>query len=347
MPGPTIPGVLRPTSPSVAKLSLPALALAWAAVALATPAAAEQAAWEQWQHLTGVVDVGVRADGSLVAMANGRLFQVSRTGATLPFSTGADGFSASADAESYFVVAQAMSVDGAACAWTADDLFVLDLNSPPGVARIDPAGRTSHFATLATVDTLGGIAMDTTGKFGHRLLVTGSHQNQTTVFALDCRGTSATLTESAPPLEGGLAVAPPTFGQFAGNLIAPDENSGQLWAIAPDGTAALVITPSLPTGGDTGVESVGFVPPGFSAGGSAYLADRGTANNPFPGTDSILRLSSAALVAAGVQDGDLLVSTEGGGTTVAVRCADTCSVGQVALGTPGGHIEGHIVAIPD
>jgi hypothetical protein len=317
------------------------------ALGLAAPASADQAAWEQWQHLPGIVDVGARGDGSLVVMAAGRLYQVTRSGAASPFASGADGFNASADAESYFVVAPALAVDDAACAWSAEDLFVLDLNAAPSVDRVDPAGHASHFATLPNVDTLGGIVLDTTGSFGHRLLVTGGHQDHTTVFAIDCRGVSTVLTDAAPTVEGGLAVAPPTFGQFSGDLIAPDENSGQVWAIDPAGVATLVSVPNLPVGGDTGVESAGFVPPGFSAGGAAYLADRGTANNPFPGTDSLLRLSSAALASAGVEDGDLLVSTEGGGTTVAIRCAATCTVTQVALGTPGGHIEGKIALVPD
>ncbi len=323
-------------------------ALALACTGLATSATADQAAWEQWQHLTGVVDVGARADGSLVVMANGHLLQVSGGGAAVAYSNGPDGFNASADAESYFVVVPALAGDGAGCAWTADDVFVLDLNAEPSVDRIDAAtGRKSHFAGLSGVDTLGGIAIDTTGKFGHRLLVTGTRQGQTVLFAIDCNGGSTTLTNTAPPIEGGVAVAPPTFGQFAGALIAPDENTGQLWAIDASGATTPVIIPSLPTGGDTGIESIGFVPPGFSQGGSAYLADRGTANNPFPGTDSLLRLSSSALVAAGVEAGDLLVATEGGGTTVVVRCAAMCSTSQVALGTPGGHIEGHVVVVAD
>src|SRR5439155_10306622 len=100
---------------------------------------------------------------------------------------------------------------------------------------------------------------------------------------------------------------PSTFGQFAGDLIAPDENTGQMWAIDPTGEVTLMVVPNLPAGGDTGVESVGFVPPGFinNAAGFAYLADRGTPNNPFPGNDSLLRLTAAALASAGVQDGDL------------------------------------------
>jgi hypothetical protein len=313
----------------------------------AAPVLADQAAWEQWLHLTGVADVGARSDGSLVAMAAGHFFVVSQSGVVTSFATGPDGYTGvSPDAESYFVVAPALTVESAGCSFNVDDVFVLDLTSPPGIARVDPAGHSSRFVTLRGVDTLGGIALDTTGNFGHRLLVTGTHDtNKTTVFAIDCQGSSTTLTDSAPLVEGGIAVAPLTFGAFAGDLIAPDENSGQLWAIDPSGKATVVIVPSLPTGGDTGVESIGFVPPGFSTGGVAYLADRGTPDNPFPGTDSVLRVSSAALLSAGVQDGDLLVSTEGGGTTVAVRCEATCSVSQVAQGTPGGHIEGHVLAV--
>ncbi|MGI9145289.1 MAG: hypothetical protein ACR2IK_01855 [Chloroflexota bacterium] len=323
----------------------------WASLALAfgadTSVAADQATWEQWQHVPGVVDVGARGDGSLVAMANGHLYQVSRMGAELPFANGPDGFNASVDAESYFVVAPSLGVEGAECGWSAEDVFVLDLNAVPAIDRVDPAGHMTHFASLPAVDTLGGLAIDTTGNFGHRLLVTGSHQGQTTLYAIDCAGLATTLTETAPPVEGGVTIAPSTFGQFAGDLIAADENSGRVWAIDARGAATLVVLSSLPAGGDTGVESVGFVPSGFTAGGSAYLADRGTANNPFPGTDSLLRLSSTALVSAGVADGDLLVSTEGGGATVAIRCAAVCSASQVAQGTPGGHIEGHLVVVAD
>jgi hypothetical protein len=86
------------------------------------------------------------------------------------------------------------------------------------------------------------------------------------------------------------------------------------------------------------------VPNGFfKNGGFAYLADRGTTNNPHPGTDSILRLSSAQLAVAGVRDGDLVVATEGGGTTVDVTCAASCSLRPIGTGAPVAHIEGHVV----
>lgn len=143
-------------------------------------------------------------------------------------------------------------------------------------------------------------------------------------------------------VEGGLAVAPASFGIYAGALIGTDELTGQVWAIGPDGAASPVAIPDLPVGGDTGVESVGFVPPGFS-GGFAYLADRGTPDNSFPGTDNVLRISSEVLSAAGVQAGDLLVATEGAGLTVAIRCEAACTSTLVAQGPPTSHIEGHII----
>lgn len=312
-----------------------------------TARAADMAAWEQWQHLPGVVDiVGPRSDGKLVASAQGSLFLVSSDGGMSPFSAG-NKYSASKDDEPYMALAPALHVQSANCDFVAGDLFILDLPAPQGVIRVDSSGRPSRFAAIPSVDMLNGIAFDTTGRFGYRLLATGTGQKGTTVAAIDCNGSVATITDSAPPLEGGLAVAPASFAQYGGELIAPDENSGKLWAIAPDGVASEIVTPNLPTGGDTGVESLGFVPPGFSAGGgAAYLSDRGTENNPFPGTDSILRLTSASLAGAGVADGDLLVATEGNGTTVAVRCDSTaCKANQVANGTKGGHIEGHLTLV--
>jgi hypothetical protein len=305
--------------------------------------------WEQWLRLAGVVDVaGPRGDGNLVAMAAGRLYLVTPDGATLPFAIGPDGYVGAPDSEQYLVVvpaAPALPDQSAGCSFAPDDVFILDLTSPSGIARVDATGHAGRFATISNVDGLWGIALDTVGRFDYRLLVAGTSQNRTSVFAVDCRGGVTTITDAAPAMEGGFAVAPAGFGQFGGDLIAADELGGQVWAIGPDGAAMVVFTPDLPTGGDTGVESLGYVPPGFGAGGVAYLADRGTPDNPFPGTDSILRLSSQALVAAGVQDGDLLVATEGGGLTVAIHCESTCAAALVAAGPTGGHIEGHITLV--
>jgi len=79
----------------------------------------------------------------------------------------------------------------------------------------------------------------------------------------------------------------------------------------------------------------------ITRGGAVYYADRLTAGNPHPGSDSLLRLTSAQLVAAGVQEGDLLVATEGGAALIAVRCGAACTVIPVVAGTKA-HGEGHI-----
>jgi hypothetical protein len=94
------------------------------------------------------------------------------------------------------------------------------------------------------------------------------------------------------------------------------------------------------------VEAVGFVPAGFTADWAAYVADRRSPGNPHPGNDSVLRLSGAQLVAADVRPGDLLVTTEGGAQSVAVRCAAACTVRHIADGPPTAHVEGHIVVAP-
>jgi hypothetical protein len=77
--------------------------------------------------------------------------------------------------------------------------------------------------------------------------------------------------------------------------------------------------------------------------GDVYYADRKTPNNAHPGTDAVLRLSSADLSAAGVREGDLLVATEGGATLIAVHCDATCSVITVIATPTTSHGEGHVI----
>jgi hypothetical protein len=146
-----------------------------------------------------------------------------------------------------------------------------------------------------------------------------------------------------PVVEGGVVVAPRGFGRFGGRLIAPDELSGRLIAVDAGGRAVELARSGLASGGDIGVESLGFVPSGFDRGMTALLADRAVPGNPHPGTDSILGVSGAALRSAGVRAGDLLAATEGGAETIAVRCGRrACTVRLVAHGPAVAHAEGHI-----
>lgn len=305
-------------------------------------------AWSTRLHVTGVVDVSApRTDGRLVISGGSRLWLLDRrTGSLTPFAVGPGGYPGGAGDEPYLALAQGERVPGAGCAFAADEVYVIQ-QSTRLVVRIDAAGAAHRFATIDGVDSLGGIAFDTRGRFGGRLLVIAPSHGATAVVAIDCRGAVEHITDRAPVMEGGIAVAPTGFGAFGGDLIAADELSGQIIAVRPDGTTVLVARSGLPAGGDIGVESVGFVPPGFDAGGTAYFADRATPGNLHPGTDTLLQLDAAGLAAAGIRDGDLLAATEGGARTVAVRCAASCAVSEIAAGPGRAHGEGHLMIVAD
>jgi hypothetical protein len=220
-------------------------------------------------------------------------------------------------------------------------VYALRLVSGRGVVAVGASGRVKRLASINSPGLIDGITFDTTGRFGRRLLVTINHGSTSTVDAIDCHGTVGTITTTAPRVEGGIVVAPASFGRFGGALIAPDETGGRVFAVTPSGKSFLVANSGLPRGGDIGVESAAFVPPG--SGWSALLADRLTPGNRHPGDDVVLRLGSTALVGAGVRSGDLLVATEGGALVDAIRCgATTCQVRHVANGPAVAHAEGHI-----
>ena len=314
--------------------------------AVPTPTQTPPARWAEFRHLPGVVDVaGPRDDGSFVISAAGRLYLLQDGGTTLtPFARGPGGYQTNTGGEPYITLAKDVASGSSHCSFVGNEVFALEPSSDrPQVVEISPAGQARPFANLPPGVGLNGIAFDTTGRFGHRLLVTGGRGGKTTVFAIDCAGTPSTLTSDGPPVEGGIAVAPSAFGAFAGDLIAPNETSGRVYAIEPDGRTVTLAVSGLPSGGDIGVESAGFVPSGFGPAQAAYLADRYSGQaNKHPGDDSLLRLSGAALTKAGIQPGDLVVAAEGGALTIDVRCATTCTVRYIADGPPIAHAEGHV-----
>jgi hypothetical protein len=223
-------------------------------------------------------------------------------------------------------------------------VYALRLRSGRGVVAIGAGGAVRRLAALNAPGVPDGITFDQTGHFAHRVLVTVNAGAKTTVEAIDCHGTVTAITGAAPRMEGGIAVAPHSFGRFAGDLIAPDEHSGKIFAITSHGKALLVANSGLPHGGDIGVESEGFVPGGRV---EALVADRGTPGNPHPGDDVVLRIPGAALKAAGASTGDLLVAAEGGALTDLISCTNRgCTVRLVADGPAAAHVEGHIVFAP-
>jgi len=317
----------------------------WGATPVRTTRANVSLQWVPFVHLPGVVDLGgPRRDGSLTVAAGGQLFLLQPTGTLLTFARGPGGYATSPGAEAYLALTRQRRVPGAHCTFRRDDVYALEV-SPPGVVVVDASGQARHFAALPAGTFPNGVTFDEVGRFSHRLLVTAGIDGATAVYAIDCRGRVRTIAEHAPRVEGGVAVAPRSFGRYAGQLIAPDEIGGDIVAIDARGRARMVIASGLATGGDIGVESAGFVPPRFGARGAAFLADRGTPGNPHPGTDSILALSGGALVGAGVRPGDLLVATEGGADTIAIRCRRACTVRRIADGPAVAHGEGHIVFV--
>jgi hypothetical protein len=107
----------------------------------------------------------------------------------------------------------------------------------------------------------------------------------------------------------------------------------------------VVVESGLRAGGDIGVEGVGFVPAGLGAGGAAYFSDLGSPGSPTEGTDSVLVLRGDDLAGAGLVPGELVAATEAGATTIAVRCAQRCTVRQVAVGPAATHGEGHVTFV--
>jgi hypothetical protein len=308
-------------------------------------------AWEQWQHVPAVFDVaGPLPDGTLLLATGKGLYEVRPTSGEL-FAARVDLPAPVGGAEAYIAFSFGLGSSAMGCSFPTPALYVLRTASPPAVLRVDlVTGLTSTFAPIPGVDTLTGIAFDNFGGFGNRLLVIGPHSGQTVVDGIDCNGRLTVITGSAPVMEGGIEVAPPTFGAYGGDLIVADEYSGNIIAVTPEGTTQVVASSGLPTGGDIGVESAGFVPVGFFKGGAAYLADRATAGNAHAGTDTLLRLTASALQAEGVSEGDLLLAAEGGGATIAVHCAADGSCGSVRrLGqsTTAAHIEGHLLLVAD
>jgi hypothetical protein len=307
-------------------------------------AAAPPGHWARYRHVPGVVDLaGPRGDGSFTVAAAGRLFILNASGALTPFAQGPGGYATVTGGEPYITLAGRGRVAGTRCSFPHGMIFALQPGSRPGIAGISAAGLARRFAALPGTEAPTGITFDSVGDFGHKLLVTARNHAQTAVLAIDCTGRVQAITTHAPAMEGGITVAPPSFGRYGGDLIAPGETSGRIFAISPDGTVTTLAASGLPRGGDIGVESTGFVPPGFRSSGSAFLADRYSKGNKHPGTDSILRLPGAALVKSGVRAGDLLVATEASAHTIVIRCASSCTVRHIADGPAITHAEGHIV----
>jgi len=329
------------------KYSLGRRMVAGVAVAVAfvpTAATAADATWEAWLPIPGVVDLdGPRSDGAFVVAGSAALYLVDAAGNAQPFARGPGGYHEDAGKQAYIALSPGGHVAASNCDFAPDDTYVLRLHTPLGVNRVNAEGTESgSFVNIDNVSTLTGIAFDGTGAFDHRLLVMGRSGGNTDVFAIDCNGVGQFIARGLPALEGQMSVAPPGFGAFGGNLIIPDE-TGRILALAPNGSLRVILSRPLPAGVNVTLGGVGFVPDGFAdRGGFVYHADHRTPGSAFPGSDTLLRLSSDVLAAAGVQDGDLLAASEDGGALISVHCETSCRTVRVLAGDGKAHVEGHI-----
>ena len=321
------------------------IALLASSIALTASATPGSGKWRVVAEVPGIVDVvGPRADGRLVLSTHSGLFVMLPAGPPVPYARGPQGYAGS-PGEPYLTLGSGHRVPGAGCAFRRDVIFALDPDATPGIVRVDRSGRSSRFADLPVGAFPAGIATDTVGSFGYRVLVTSFTSGKTTLYAFDCRGRARVVATGAPHVEGGIAVAPRTFGRFGGKLIATDEVTGRIYAFGPGGRVRLVAESGLPAGGDIGTEALGFVPTKLGRHSAAYLADLGSPGSPTSGSDSLLILAGTDLSRANLHAGDLIVATEAGAKTLAVRCAGRCTVHRVADGPAITHAEGHITFV--
>ena len=162
------------------------------------PRSPGMARWLAFAHARRPLDLVASEDGRhIVAAADGRLWLLGGAGTLTPFAQGRQGYVSPGGEEPYI----ALSPGG--CYGTTGAVYAIRLVSGRGVVAVEADGRARRFASLGAPGLIDGIAFDTTGHFGHRLLVTINAGSRTTVDAIDCAGGVQTITCTAPRLEGG------------------------------------------------------------------------------------------------------------------------------------------------
>jgi hypothetical protein len=129
--------------------------------------------------------------------------------------------------------------------FTPGDIF-LGRGPQTEISRLSAAGNViaDIFAQFGAGGGFwGGLAFDTEGDFGGRLIAAEANGK---IYLLNPDGSSEVLIDLQRRLEG-LAVAPPTFGPHARNIISgvegyndDDPHGGEIFAIAPGGTSVLL-----------------------------------------------------------------------------------------------------------
>jgi hypothetical protein len=272
---------------------------------------------------------GPGGDGSFTVAAAGRLFILSRAGALSPFARGPGGYSTALGPEPYVTMAGNDRVVGTQCSFRSSMIFALQPGGRPGIIPIGADVRARRFASPPATVNPTGITLDATGHFRHKLLVTASNRAETTVRTIDCAG-EVRDHQPCPAMEGGIAVAPASFGRYGGDLVAPSVKPAG--ASSPSGQTAQWSRSGYPAcrTAATSASRAAALCRSDSAPATPPISPTGSPRQQDPGTDSILRLPGRELINAGVRPGDLLVATEASARTIVVRCASSCTARYIA-----------------
>jgi len=211
---------------------------------------------------------------------------ISSTGVVTPFATVPGNVGECK--ERYLAIAPAVGT------WTPSEIYATD---GAAVYKITPDG--SSVTLFTTVASCGndhtGITFDHVGTFGFDMILTCLNGE---VWRVNPAGTSTHVASVGTELEGP-AVAPLSFGTYAGQILAANDDMGQVWAVKNDGTFTLAFSWA-------GAESVHVIPNtlcNFGNSGGAFFSALQQANqvDKFPATDFL------------GFGGDILIVSEAGG----------------------------------
>lgn len=149
----------------------------------------------------------------------------------------------------------------------------------------------------------GGLAFDTGGSFGGQLIAVGAEGK---IFLVTARGEITELLDLELRLEGA-AVAPPTFGPLAGQLIVAvegygdhDLRGGEIYAVSATGTVTLLANIGY------AAEHVEFIP---AQGGTYYQTelsfDRERENRIFSASASQFLIRAGRMIVVNEMTGEL------------------------------------------
>src|SRR5437667_2134239 len=159
---------------------------------------------------TGSVFIGSSRDGVT------KLVKVGTDGSVQPFATSFTG-----GGEVYVAVSPGQA------GFPAGELF---LCSGDSVYELDSSGASAKlFSTPAKGTTINFLAFDNDGSWGFLLYALGTGGQ---LWAIDSSGRASLVTKLGDGLTPeGIAVAPPAFGKFAGDMLVSVEGSHSVQAI--------------------------------------------------------------------------------------------------------------------